>query len=233
MNLYTIGWRNFNIVIDSLESMIKSASEPIDITFISPNDTLPNSGTTKIREHVRKLVAIGAIKRSLEFNKNGFGWCLIQAIKDFPPTGDIFWASDCDLIVVDDWINLTKKYHARGRVVTGFNLSLENYKHPNSGFNPKAEEFGMWMAGFNTEWFNKYHGTDQNTIDSRIMQLASNTGGYAKIRESELFHCTWSISYEGDRYYDPEYRDYKKSKKGNFAFDPKPKNLEYFLVERP
>jgi hypothetical protein len=230
--VYLIGWRNFNIVRDSLNSFIRTASEPIEITFVSPNDTLPNSGTTEIRKYVRRLIRLGLVKRMLEFKENGFGYCLMKSIEDFRPKTKLFCMSDCDLIIPEngDWIALSREYHKKGWVVTGFNLSMENYLPAGRGFSSEDCNFGIWGMVLNTEFFFTYHGTSRNSLDSGIMDLARGRGGAVKIRELELFHCAWSLSYPESKYFDPEYRDYKNGN-SNFVFNPKPSNMEYVLVE--
>lgn len=231
LEVYMICWRNFNITKDCIESFLETASEPLEVTIANPNDTLPNSGTEVIRTYLRDLVAAGKIKRALLFEENGFGWSLMKSIEDFPPKGDIFMLTDGDLILPKvDWAALHRKYHEDHWVATGCNLSTENYLPPNHGFNPDQAEFGLWQMTVKTDWFMKVHGTRLNSIDSRIMWLAAQSGGATKVREIEALHATWSIHYEDSPYYDPEYAAYKREKASSWVMQPAPPNMNYELV---
>lgn len=231
--IYMICWRNLAITMDCLESFISTATEPIELTVVNPNDSLPNTQTTEIRLYLRKLIEEGKVKRALFFDENVFGWGLIESVKDFPPQTPLFMMTDGDLIIRPDtdWIGLSKKYHDEGWAVTGFQLSIENYKSPNHGFSQEDCNFGLWGVMFSTQWFNTYHGTERNSIDSNIMNSARWTGGAIKVREIEVLHATWSISYEGDRYYDREYADFKRQQASNWVFNPKPNNMHYELIQ--
>lgn len=234
LDLYVICWRNFNICKDSLDSLIETASEPINITVANPNDFLPNSGTEKIREYLRFLVKDGKIKRALLFEDNPFGFALMKSIELFPPTEDLFFLSDGDLVVPKggDWVGLSKEYHARGHSYTGFNLSTENYREPNWGFNSADENWGLWLCCANTQFFMERHGVFQNSIDSRLCGLAAGWGlGGIKIRELELLHATWSIHYPNDHYEDKEYAEFKRTQGSNWVYNERPENMKFELVQ--
>ena len=232
--LYVICWRNFNIAEACLESIIETASEELEITVVSPNDKLPNSGTAQIRSYLQELACQNKIKRALFFEENVFGWGLMKAIEDFPPQSPLFFCTDGDLILPEnvDWVGLSKKYHEDHWVVTGCNLSTENYLPPNHGFSKEDENFGMWLQCLKTDWFWHFHGTQQNSIDSRIMDIARFTGGATKIREIEAIHTTWEIHDPNSPYYDPEYSQYKKERASGWVFDSRPDNMNYTLVEK-
>lgn len=232
LECYVICWRNFNITYDCIESLLATASEPLEMTISNPNDSLPNSGTAKIREYLRDLVSKGRIRRALLFEENGFGWCLQKSIEDFRPQGPLFMMSDGDLIIKDgvDWVGLSRKYHEDHWVVTGCNLSTENYLPPNHGFSSADDNFGMWLQVHKTDWYFTHFGTQQNSIDSYIMNAARYTGGATKIREIEALHATWSIHYPESPYYDPIYATFKREQASNWVMKPKPLNMNYELV---
>lgn len=234
--VYLISWRNYPICKASLESFIRTASEPLEISVAVPNDTLPDSGTDKIHEYLTGMVEKGLIKRALFYETNCFGFGLVNMIKDFPPdpeTQPLMVLSDMDLLLPDvDWCALTRKYHEDHWVVTGCNLSTKNYKEPNWGFSPLDDNFGLWLHCHKTEWFNKYHGTERNSIDSDIMTLARGTGGATKIREIEALHLAWEIHYPTSFYYDPVYAQFKREHGSNWVYNAKPDNMSYKLVEK-
>lgn len=238
IHFYGITWRNFNICRDSIESFINTASEDVEFTIVNANDNLPQSGTEQIREYLKEQVSKGRIKRALLFNENCRGYGLMKAIQDFPPRGDLFFISDMDLVVPEnaDWIGVTKKYHERGHVVTGFNLSTENYKEGNSGFSKEDENFGMWGIAVNTDIFNQHYNIANNCIDGYFMTLGRGRGrngveGGKKIHDIELMHATWSIHYPDSKYYDPIYSKLKSQKGSSWVFEPKPRDMGYELIQ--
>jgi hypothetical protein len=223
---YIICWRNFAIVKDSLESIINSSSQ-LDITVINPNDSLPNSGTDKIREYLEDCVGYKKIKRALLFEENVDGWGLQEAIKRNPPESDWFFMSDGDLLISKRCVKLTDYYHkSLSNLVTGFQLSPANYH--GFGFDHSAREFGGWMMGINTNFYINQYGLDKPPIDHKIIVAAKDQ--YDKIRDVELYHCTWDIDNPSSKYYDKEYVEYKKTVVFK-AFGNRPANMNYKVIE--
>lgn len=227
-------WRNYNICVDSLESILFTASEPLEVNIALPNDDLPNSGTEKLKDYLKDKVNKGIVKRVLAYNTNCRGFGLINMLKMFPPKGKTFIMTDVDMIVPsygdNDWIRISQKYHDKGLCLTGFDLNTENYLPPNWGFSNDCTEFGIWLMRINTEFFLRVHGLEKNTIDSDLMTMARFNGGGYKIKELQLGHATWSISFPNSRYYDKEYAILKKEKGSSWVFEPRPENMEYELI---
>lgn len=235
--VFLICWRNFNITRDCLESFIDTASEPLEISVAVPNDTMPGSGTNKIHQYLRNKVDKGIVKRALFYEENVIGHGLVRMIRDFFPDPDkheLFCLSDGDLVLPQgvDWVGLSRHYHEDHWVVTGCNLSTENYKPPCTGFSKNDDNFGLWLHVHKTKWFRDYHGFERNSIDSDIMTLARYSGGATKIREIEAYHCTWSIHDPESPYLDVEYSAYKKENASNWVFARRNENMAYELVTK-
>ncbi len=230
---FIIVWRNINITVDCIESVLENSKQhDIEYTIVNPNDHLPESGTNQIRDYLRSLVSSGRIKRALLYEENCFGHGLVNAIKLFPPKSEFFILSDGDMLAPagSDWFGLCKKYHEdKNLMITGFQLSLDNYKAPNYGFDTDANEFGIWMQAIKTDWYLNTWGLEANCIDSQM--LASTGGRYKKIREIEMMHLTWSIFFPESKYYDPHYADYKRQVSSSFAFRGRPTNMNFELVQ--
>jgi hypothetical protein len=230
INLYGLTFHSYDYAKKSIDSILNTSSDDINLTVVDNLSTWESSGSDKIREMLRAYVKGGIIKRAVLMDGNYWGWALVTAMKDFlladhladPNPSDFFFLTDLDLIVDCDWIKETREAHSSGAVLTGFGLQTINYLPPNDGYSPYG--FGLHMVAANRELYVKHFGLDTLTVDCQMINTFGQLGKVQKL-DSDLYHQTWDVFVD-----DPVYAAEKRKLGVGWVHNNKPENMRYELV---
>lgn len=232
IHLYGIAFRNYRYLTKSLNSILRTATEPLDITIVDSFCSWPGSESQKIRKYLRRLVKKKLISRALFFDENVRGHGLVLSIKHFPPEGpeSFFLLTDLDLIFDPGWLEKTKQAHKDGHILTGVGLKTENYLPPNAGFEDNPEVFGTWMQGINKKVFFEQHTTERNCVDSTMHNIFKNHGTILKL-DDRAYHQAWDIFLPKANGGDPDYAIHKAKLGVDWVFKSAP-GMKYRLISQ-
>lgn len=203
IHLFGICWRRLDYVQKSLDSFIKTASEPVSIT-VADNKS---ENSKEIIEYLQSLLKEKKIARILEFEENMTGYAYARMLKDFPPDDSetFFLATDFDLVVPDgcDWIKIIRDaWKAEPNMaLSGCTLDMVNYVPPNWGYGGDSDSFGLWCMAIHREKFFKYFNFNGPFYDFLVRQLMGVCGVTQKLLDIRFYHLGWDIWKDDEEYW--------------------------------
>lgn len=217
ISLYCLAYRVPEFFKQSIDSIIANLSEEVEITVA---ENYHHKCIDEIADYAKQLVDDGKIKRFIKFHNNSMIRAFNYMYENYPPAGEFFMMTELDLVVPDcDIINLTKKAQENANL-TGFRLSLENYKSPNRGHLDLKDNFGIWLMGLNSKIFREqYSKLRGRPLSDDWIRQAYHGKGIKSIEDHKLYHLAWDLPFK------MELRDYwnQKARKIDWQTAPIPK----------
>lgn len=213
IHVYALSYRVTDFVKSSLDSLLDNTSEKINLTIVDNK----SKNSEEISKYVCSLVDQGKVNRYIQLEKNVQIMAFNQALNMYPPDNseDFFVLTELDLIVKNfDWLKETRSMMKEGNVLSGFRLSLENYKPPNGGHVDDGISCGFWLMALKKDLFFKVCPLNIALADHRVRWYMSN---YGRMKQNSncLYHLGWDL-----HKIDPEY------------FNEKVKGIKWNLYER-
>lgn len=201
ISVYSICYRNLPNTIESLESIVNTASQPLDITVVE-SESRPSIAT-----YLAEKVADKTISRAMLFKNNVRGVGLKKAIELFPPKGDFFILTDLDVVVPSgaDWLGEIIRARQEGNIMTGFPLNPVNYVPPNGGHSDNG--FGCWLMGVDTNVYINTYPKHWNIVDGKLIQQHMFYGKVKRINEISLYHLGWDLWKTDESYFAQKVRE--------------------------
>lgn len=241
ISLFGLTYRRPEYLVKSLDSIIRTASEPLEITVIDSH----SHRSPEILEILQSYLEQSKIKRYISCKKNCRGYGFQWAFKNFTPKHSLTFLTDLDVIVPSygeglvggsDWISATKRVHGFGGfsvALTSFPLDPVNYVPPNSGHLDSYDGLSYWLMGIDTTIYHNYVINNPNadllTLDSNLVSFFRRFTTVKRMDQDpstrsfiKLYHQAWDLWKD-----DPDY--WSDKVKGINWFADKPSDEDYVV----